>query len=288
MKPNIFFQSTIAVVFAVLIFGQTHAQNEKSLLWEITGPGLSQPSYLYGTIHLMCPDQLIVPDKLKVTLEKTQQIYLELDMDSPSLVQEMQASLALPAGKTLRDYCSKEDYMGIDSFFRQHLGSPLEPLINFKPMLAMQMMYIPIIGCQPDSWEARLTALATEQKKEVLGLETIQFQMSVFDSIPLTEQMNWIKIYTGNLPKTTADFQNMLKAYQEQDIEKLVGIVRENPEFKTYATALLDDRNVDWVNRIPAIASQKSTFFAVGAGHLGGPMGVINLLRKNGYMVTAR
>ena len=211
MKTYTIFQIALALFFAIVIFGRVNAQNEKTLLWEITGPGLSKPSYLFGTIHLMCPDQLKVTEQIKSTLQKTDQLYLELDMDDPQVIPQMQASLSLPEGKTLKDYCSASEYQKIDSFFRQQLGTPLDPLIGFKPLLALQMMYIPMVGCQPDSWENRLMAVAAAQKKEVLGLETVKMQMGIFDSIPYTEQMDWLSLYTGDMAKAKAEFQSLVR-----------------------------------------------------------------------------
>jgi uncharacterized protein YbaP (TraB family) len=147
----------------------------------------------------------------------------------------------------------------------------------------MQLVYLPLLGCQPDSWEMRLTQLAIDQKKEVKGLETVAFQMGIFDNIPYATQVDWVVEYLSKNDQTVAEFKSLVKSYQEQNLNAMVELVNASPQFRDHAEVLLDQRNRNWAEQIPAMAKQKSTFFAVGAGHLGGSNGVIALLRQKGY-----
>ena len=129
---------------------------------------------------------------------------------------------------------------------------------------------------------------AYAQKKETKGLETIAFQASIFDSIPYEEQARDLLKSIDSLPQQQKMMSEMLGVYKQQDIEKLNEMsVSEDSSINNHLDLMLYKRNDNWVNQFPNIASQKSTFFAVGAAHLGGEKGVLKLLKAKGYTVKA-
>jgi uncharacterized protein YbaP (TraB family) len=281
-QPQIWLFSTLLVLTAS--FSTLYSQAlDNSLLWEITGPGLKKPSYLFGTFHLMCSEQIQPTDALKEKLGKADQLCLELDMDDPATRKQMETSILLPPGKKLTQFCSPSDSAIINAFLKSTVGATLDQMAVMKPLVLMQLVYLPLLGCQPDSWEMRLTQMAIDQKKEVKGLETVAFQMGIFDNIPYATQVDWVVEYLSKNDQTVAEFKSLVKSYQEQNLNAMVELVNASPQFRDHAEVLLDQRNRNWAEQIPAMAKQKSTFFAVGAGHLGGENGIITLLKQKGY-----
>lgn len=89
---------TLNLFIFCLLLHFANAQ-EKSLLWQISGNGLAKPSYLYGTIHLICPNDYFMTDSTKAAFARTEQVYLELDMDDPSIMSKMMRTAMFSDGK---------------------------------------------------------------------------------------------------------------------------------------------------------------------------------------------
>lgn len=276
---------TILIIFTTLVEGQNL---ERSLLWKISGNGLKEVSYLYGTIHITCDDKL--PPKAIKAMDETKQLYLELDMDDASLQQSMMGGMMMKEGKTLTSLSTAEDFKVVDEFLKEQLGYSAQLLNTIKPFMISAMLYPKLIDCEMKSVEGSLMKLSKEQNEEILGLETVQEQLAVFDSIPYEVQMNeLVKTAKNNLENDKIEMDSMLKIYKSEDINAMVTLMRESENEITskFEGPLLTDRNKRWIPRIIKIASEKSTLFGVGAGHLAGENGVIQLLRKAGYTVEA-
>lgn len=277
------------IILALLtIFStQVEGQNlENTLLWKISGNGLKEASYLYGTIHITCDDKL--PPKAVKAMNETKQLYLELDMDDPALQQSMMGGMMMKEGKTLTSLSSAEDFAVVDDFLKKQLGYSAQMFNTIKPFMISAMLYPKMIDCEMKSIEGSLMTLSKEQNEEILGLETVQEQLAVFDAIPYDIQMNeLVKTAKSNLDNDKTEMDLMLKTYKSEDINAMVNLMKESENEITskFEEVLLTDRNKKWIPKIEAIAKEKPTFFGVGAGHLGGENGVIMLLKKAGYTV---
>jgi uncharacterized protein len=142
------------------------------------------------------------------------------------------------------------------------------------------------------SYELKFMEMAKRAGKTIGGLEEIQDQMIIFDKIPYKDQaemlvdaINEIKKDKTSESEIPSEFQGMVKVYKAQDIEGMVAAIT-NSKLSGNESMLLEDRNKNWIPKIISKAKKEPTFFAVGAGHLGGQMGVIRLLRKEGYVLT--
>ncbi|WP_431109440.1 TraB/GumN family protein [Winogradskyella poriferorum] len=279
---------SLLVITTLSIFSITAQELENSTLWKIEGNGLESPSYLFGTIHMTCDATL--EDDVKKALDETTQIVMELDMDDPSMQSKVMQGMYLKDGKTLKDFVSEEEYKSIDSLFINNMGMSVKLLENVKPFFLMSMFYPKMIDCQMQSFELELTKIASEQKEEIYGLETIEEQIKVFDGIPLEDQYaDLIRMAKDNLAFDKTTFSKMLKIYKEEDINALIDIMDDdtNSTMSKHQDVLLEQRNKNWISKIGEYAKEQPTFFGVGAGHLPGENGVIQLLRNAGYTVTA-
>ena len=273
----------IMCLFPFISFGQVPTEN--ALLWEISGKNLHKSSYLYGTIHVICPDDLNISTKTKNAFNKTEQLYLELDLDDPDLSAKMQRSMA--SNTHLKNLLKSNDYAQLESFFKDRTGYSIDILGMIKPFYLLSYTYSPMIGCsQPISVEKSFVEMAYKQNKSILGLETLEDQLAVFGKISQQKQANMLLEYIKDFEKMQESFQIMLKEYKEENLNALVKS-SANAYSDRYEHLLLDKRNRRWVKKIPKISNKKSTFYAVGAAHLAGEKGIINLLRKKGYTVTA-
>lgn len=280
MKILTFF---LAITISLTSFAQK--KNQNSLLWEISGNGLSKPSYLFGTIHMICKDDYFMSDAVKQKFALSQNIFLEMDMDDPKMQMTMMKLATLPAGQNLKKIFGN-DYPMVDSFFKAKAGMGLAVFNGFKPMMVMSLLYLKMLPCEKtESYETNFMTMAKEQKKDIKGLETIEDQMQVFDNIPdSVEAANIVKMIK-DYDAQVKQFTEMVNVYKQQNINKLYSSVSSSPDLMEAQDDLLKNRNANWIPVIEKAMKEGQSFFAVGAAHLGGDIGVIELLRKAGYKV---
>lgn len=131
---------------------------------------------------------------------------------------------------------------------------------------------------------------AQGQNKPVIGLETYTFQVKLLTTLldmPLHEQ--YIKMIESFENKEEGEkiVKNLIDAYKSFNLASLGEAMKASDGFENMANRVLDSRNENWAQKMPSIMSEKSTLFAVGAGHLIGDKGILNLLKKQGYKVKA-
>jgi uncharacterized protein YbaP (TraB family) len=274
----------------ITAFSQS-AVSENTLLWRISGKSLSKPSYLFGTIHLLCADDIEISENLKKAINETDKVYLELDMDN--LFEMMQAvqKMKMRNDTTLSDLLSKNDYEKVKAFFSKK-GSliPFSILETYKPMLAASMIMQTSTECDNAiSMEQLIMQYAKYEGREIKGMETMAYQLSIFDSIPYEVQAKQLVsfIVDGNTEeKASKEYDEMARAYRNQELSKLEALInREEFGIGNFTDLLLYNRNRNWVTSMEKIFATNPAVIAVGAGHLPGEKGVINLLKKAGYKV---
>ena len=279
----------VTVILSIFSIITINAQDlENSTLWKIEGNGLETASYLFGTIHITC--DATIEEDVQMALDNTTQVVLEIDMDDPTMQTKMMGGMYMKDGKTISDLVSKEEYVIIDSLITKEIGMPLKMVENIKPFFLISMLYPKMLDCPMQSFEQELIKIAMEQKEDINGLETIEDQLQVFDDIPYEDQVaDLLKSAKDNLANDKETFANMLEVYKEENIEALIKMMNEDDSSSVsqHQDKLLVNRNKNWISKIGEYAKDQPTFFGVGAGHLAGETGVINLLRAAGYEVTA-
>lgn len=272
-------------MLSVRTSAQSNNRDEKTLLWEVTGKNIKAPSYLFGTIHIMCPDDLKVSETLKEKFSTTQQLFLELKMDEPGMMMEMMRGMRMRDSSTLKSLLGKTNYDSVNTIFKKRTGIQLDMLNSTKPILVVSMIYPFLLGCTPDSWENAFQKMAKEQGKPLLGLEKIAEQMNVLESIPYKEQADMLAKTLFQMDSAKSVLLNMLEVYKQKDLAALYKLTISDEDFGSHERELLDNRNRKWITTITTEAEARPTFFAFGAAHLGGEQGVISLLRREGYSV---
>ncbi|AXG75022.1 TraB/GumN family protein [Flavobacterium arcticum] len=275
----------VTLLVTVLGFSQ---KTENSLLWKISGNGLSEPSYLYGTIHITCDATL--DNNVLAALDATQQLYLEIDMDDPTMQTKMMGDMMMKDGKKMSQLVSVEDFDAIDKLLTKNVGMSAKMVDNFKPMMISMMLLPKMIDCPMQSIEGELMKVTAEQGEEIYGLETVAAQMAIFDAIPYEEQIEeLVKSAKDDMAADKEKYKRMLAIYNSKDLNAIMAFMKEeeNKMYDDHSDIMLDNRNKNWIAKIEEAAKTTPTFFGVGAAHLPGENGVINLLRKKGYKVEA-
>ena len=265
---------------------------QNALLWRISGKGLAQPSYLYGTIHIIAAKDFFLTAATKSALSSVERVTFEIDMDkmtNPIRQLGMIRKAVMPHGMTLQKLLTPKEYAEVSAFFAQK-GMQMTLLDRVKPLFLTALTTDESASMKDGStksYEMELYKIAQDSDKKVSGLETMAFQMAVFDSIPYADQakMLYESIKGGN--ESEQQFERMVACYKAQDLDCLQAEMQSGEDMGSYEDVLLNDRNRNWIPLMAAQMEKQPVFFAVGAGHLPGQNGVITLLRAQGYTVTA-
>jgi hypothetical protein len=240
-----------------------------------------------GTIHILPQKDFFLTEAMKQAMSNTQQVVLELDMDDPAMGMNMLQNASMSDGSTLDKLLSPEDYQKLDVLVKKSTGVGVEVFNKWQPMLVASFAMQQMMDNQLASYEMTLVRLAQEAQKEVKGLESIQEQTQAMATIPYPQQAKYLSEMLNDFDKQKVLFGKMVELYKSQNINALLSYMIEESGGIDFSTVLLNQRNHKWVPKIGSMAAEKSTFFAVGAGHLPGKDGVLTLLRKAGYRVTA-
>lgn len=282
----------LAILVSVSSFAQktNTVKTNNSLLWQISGNGLQQPSYLFGTIHMLCKDDAVLSDSLRQVIKQSKDIYFEVDMDNLFEMIGMITQLKMKNDTTLADLLDKEGYERVKKYFEKNSSMlPFSMLETYKPLLAVSTLAESAMPCESAvAMEQLIMEEAKRNNKNIKGLETMAYQAGIFDSIPYKLQAEQLLSYidsSGSENNSGAtEFDELSKAYKAQDLDKLEEFSRKNDiGISNFTDILLYNRNRNWVEKLKTLLPAKPLLIAVGAGHLPGDKGVINLLRKAGY-----
>ena len=279
----------LIVIFTVLVlFQNASGQDRKGLLWEISGNNLPRPSYLFGTIHLLCPDQINISDSVIHAITATNQMVLEIDFSDPSNPGRISNGMKVnKSSQKMRHYLSRDDYNFLKDFFADSLNLSLNSISNVNPLFLMTLIIPRAMKCQAVSLESKLTDLAAMYHRNIVGLETIEEQIAYINKIGPKEQTAMLLRSVKNYTDTKMAYHEMVRLYKNHAIDQLFNYIeKQNSGYLKLTQTLVFNRNKLWAEKIRNIISTKSSFIAVGAGHLGGNNGLISLLESSGYVLT--
>lgn len=261
-------------------------------MWQISGNGLQKPSYLFGTIHMICSEDALLSDSLKNIIHNSDVVYFEVDMDNLFEMLGVMKKMKMRNDTTLADLLNKDEYQKVKKYFEDKSALlPFSVLETYKPLLAASLLMESGSECEsPKAMEEVIMKEAKEYGKKIKGLESMAYQMSIFDTIPYKMQAKELVKYVDDAAQgksSSKEYDKLVQAYKDQDLEKLEELtLSTDMGIANFTDILLYNRNRNWVEKLKTLLPEKSLVIAVGAGHLPGQQGVINLLRKAGYKLT--
>ena len=277
--------------------------NGKGIFWKIEKDG--QPaSWLLGTMHVTDPRVLAMPEAARTAYAEAATVIVESD----EIADEKKAGAAIMArpdltmftdGKSITDFLDKEDTEKLAEGLKRR-GLSLSAVGRMKPWMIASFVALPACEIARKTAGAafldqRLARDALAGGKTLKGLETLIEQISALDSLPVEPQIQGL-VQTVELGDTLKDvIETMSLLYLSGDTGMIMPMMRAAaPETDEDAAAYADfeqriivDRNHIMAERAAPILSGGNVFMAVGALHLPGPEGVVELLRKQGFTVTA-
>ena len=281
-------------ILTILALSLMCLTSNAQLVWKISGNGIKKPSYILGTHH-GCPFTYCdsIPGLMKA-FDKVDHIIGEINMIefaemSPERMQKMQAMMMMPADTSLLSLFSTEEAAKVNEWLGKKMGASLEMLSVMKPMTIMvtvqnkdMMEVIPEIATMT-TIDKYMQTLGQWKGKTIGELETADYQMELLYGNSLEEQADALleMIDHGD---SKGLLQQLTNAYKSQNLDTLWKVFQEQMTGYEY-DAIVKVRNLNWEKQMKELLPKQSTLFVVGAGHLPGESGMINLLREAGYKV---
>lgn len=257
---------------------------DHSLLWEITGDDLPGPSYLYGTMHVQDERAFQFKESVMPAFDRSEAFAMELLIDD---VDPMSMMMMMAMDSTLKELYSEEDYTRLETWFKDSLRMDLYNFNRIKPFFIYAQVAQTQFGTeQQQAVDLHFHQLAKTAGKDMHGLETLEEQMHAINTMSLSEQAKMLLASIDEVEEAGEDpNQKLMEYYLAGDLEGLMTWAESMDMGKEFESEFLQKRNQKMKERLLPLIQDKPTFSAVGALHLPGEGGLIDLLRKEGFTV---
>lgn len=279
------------IMMLVAVWSTTHAQ----LLYEVSGNGLTSPSYLFGTHHLAPISILDSVSEALPALERSQCVVGEIDMlhlDAMAMAMKMRPYMMAPADSTLHAVMGDSIYKVSQQRYRDLCGMDLALFDSMRPIVAQTVAATTLInrelpGYNPEEQlDMYLQRLGESSGKEIVPLEKAEEQAAIlYATLPISSQVQGLLDMLDNPQEQIDNVRKLNAAYMARDLQMLQEISTAEESDPAFMEALLQRRNAAWMKALPPLMHDKPAFVAVGALHLTGPDGLVERLRTEGYKV---
>lgn len=279
----------ISIITISTFFAQDESAQQSSLLWEIKGKKVKSPTYIMGTMHLIAKEKFYFPDHLKEKVAASELLILEIGGISEQM--KMAQKMFLKEGSVF-DHFSVNQLDTLFHYLETNFDyTPEEIKQRFgkmKPIALLQLVTKDAFGEGPASYEMSLEKVAKENEIEIQGLESVDDQMQIFDEMAMSDQVEMVLSGMRDKEASIKQSEALQDLYLSQDIDSIYAFVKSDSSstLMNYEDDFLTNRNKNWIPLIKKHMKKKKCFIAVGAAHLGGEKGVLQLLREEGYEVT--
>ena len=279
----------LSFVYSYLVFHQAKADTS---VWSVRSG--DNVIYLGGTVHLLRPADYPLPGEFEEAYQASSELYFETDiasMSDLSVQAQMLQQLTYGDDESLSSILSDEAYAAL-SAYTATAGLPIAMLNKFKPGLlisTLQILVFQSMGFTPQGVDAFFHTRAVGDGKAEGQLETVQEQIGFIAAMGEGNESEFILLSLKDLAETGDVMEDMIGAWRSGDAEGLSELFVE--EMKVEAPALYDtlllQRNLKWVPQIDSMLQDADTeFVLVGAAHLVGENGLLDLLSQKGYEIN--
>ncbi len=277
----------IILFFLMAAFSQAGTDKSHGLLWEVSKPG-KPSSYLFGTIHSEAPEVVKFARPVKEAFDASRSVILEMLMDMDAMMYSSTAML-MTDGRSLSDLTGRRLFTQAAAAIKSR-GIPEVVLERMKPWAVAVTLSMPA----PETGQVLDMVLyqeALQHGKQVYGLETVREQLDVFELMPEEDQLELLKDALASFPEIDAMHAELLAAYRQRDLAGLMAINEASMQAgnqrlaEDFQQRLISDRNFRMYERMQQYLQQGKAFVAVGALHLPGQAGLLQLLEQGGYTI---
>ena len=291
--------ASLLICFAVFTTANASGGKTGALLWKVSGSNLEKPSYILGTFHIASKAMLDSISGANAALNDCEQVVGEVMitemMEQP---QKIQLAGMMSADTTYQMLYSEDEYKKVNAVVMESFGVGLDMVGTLKPSMLLTSISVLIYQKffpdfkQDEIMDAYVQQYALTAGKPIIALESLDDQIyAIFNSSSLKRQAEQLLCLVENMEYVRMEALNLMEAYNKADLETLRSMVEDDmspcSSTQEEKEILIYNRNDNWVKKLPAIMQEKSSFIAVGAGHLAGEAGILVQLEKLGYRVEA-
>lgn len=262
---------------------------DRGLLWKISGRGILEDCYVFGTMHVMDEEDFLFPRQLDSIIRQADQVVMELgEMPDPFKTLQL---LTLKEGSFF-DYFTKKETSELIKWAKQTLHleeASFRSLVDhLKPFAVVQMITQLAFQGNIASYELTINRIVKEENRTCLGLETVEEQIGFFDQLSNDAQKLMVLDAIANSNELKEEMDTLQTLYLRENIDSLYLHIQEQEATGSFPQEIfLDQRNTKWIEILrPLLQSNQGVFIAVGAGHLGGPKGILRKIEELGYTMT--
>jgi len=254
-------------------------------LWKIADEDTT--IYVFGTIHVLPPGIDWFGGEIQEAFDSSQLLVTEVAERDPQTMQALVIDKAmLKGGESLRAMLTEEERAKYEEALA-NLGLPADMFDRFEPwFVSINLSTLPLLkeGFSPDNGvEKVLENRARERGMVQQGLETAEYQLGLFDALPLDVQKNYLDEILAQLPELHSKIGEMIEAWKAGEVKKLAELMNEGENDPVMMQTLLIDRNKAWAQWIARRMEQPGTVFvSVGTGHLAGEGNLFKQLAADG------
>ncbi len=273
-----------ATILPLGLFAQKNT-TPNSLLWEISGNGMAHNAFLFGTMHVKDKRAFDFSENMTNAFDTCQAFAMEIALE-PDIYKDIFKMMVADEGYKIEDYLTTDELAKIDNFLKKEFGFKLEYFKQIKPVFLYIIMSGTGMSVDNEHFlDEYLFLKAKQEEKTIIGIESLEEQINALDGLSVREQLDLVLDAVDGFGKNKKLEQKLLNYYQKQELSEIAKLIEASSDEKV-SKLLLTNRNYVMADRIANFIAKESTFIAIGAGHLPGKEGVIELLRKKGFTVT--
>jgi uncharacterized protein len=266
------------------------AQSQNSILWEISGNGLSQRSYLMGTLKFIGEKEFYMPANVTTLMRACNSFAIEDEVDHHAQ-HELNKVLHYPKGQSLATTLSPDDYKKLKDLFRKEFGVDSKAFdhkySHIKPLAISIIMTRLSLGEKTKFYDIELLRIAKDNNLTAYSLEGIEREAEALNQFPIEEQAKALMHSIANFQSQKDEYQKLMADYPKGNLEEIFQYTlhptENNPRF---LEEFYYKRNEEWLPKIESMMKEGPTFLALGLSHLEGSRGILRLLEQKGYVLT--
>ncbi len=265
------------------VFGQKNT-TPNSLLWQISGNGMKHNAYLFGTMHVKDKKVFDFSKNMSTAFDTCKAFAMEIALE-PDIYKDIFQMMVADKDYRIEDYLTPEELQKVDNFLKKEFGFKLELFKQIKPVFLYIIMSGTGMSVDNEHFlDEHLFLIAKQNEKTIIGIESLEEQINALNGLSIREQLDLVLDAVDGFGENKKLEQKLLNYYQKQQLSEIAQLIEESSNEKV-TELLLTRRNYVMADRIAVFLPKESVFIAIGAGHLPGKEGVIELLRKKGFTV---
>jgi uncharacterized protein len=282
-------KGVLLVCLASLLFSTLNAQ-ETSILWEISGQGITKPSYLFGTLKFIGEKEYFLPKEATDKIKASELFIIEDQVDHHAQ-HELNKALHFPKGETLANHLSASDYQKVVDFFGQEFKITKTQFeskyARLKPLAISISMTRLALGERIKFYDIELLRFAKKTKLKTFSLESVEREAEAINTFSIADQSVALMHSVENFEKQKEEFKKLMADYPQGNLQEIFEYTLHPLENNTqFIEEFYFRRNEEWLIKIEKMIKENIAFISVGVAHLEGERGLLNLLKSKGYTLT--